>query len=124
MSNAQSLFERIGGEEAVTSAVGVMYAKLMGDPELAPFFVGIDIDRLIKKQIAFMTIAFGGPSAYSGRDLRSAHAPFVARGLGDRHFDGVAGHLAAALRELGVPEDLVAEVIAVVAGTRGDVLGR
>jgi len=124
MSNTQSLFERIGGEEAVTSAVGIMYAKLMADPELAPFFAGIDVDRLIKKQIAFMTVAFGGPHDHTARDLRSAHAPFVARGLGDRHFDAVAGHLAAALRELQVPEGLVGEVLGVVGSTRKDVLGK
>jgi hemoglobin len=124
MSNGQSLYERIGGGEAVSSAVGVMYSKLISDPELAGFFAGIDVDRLIQKQIAFMTMAFGGPHDYTGRDLRIAHAPFVARGLGDRHFDAVAAHLAAALRELKVPEDLVSEVLALVSGTRKDVLGK
>jgi hemoglobin len=124
MSNAQSLYERIGGEDAVSSAVGIMYGKLVADPALAPFFAGIDIDRLIKKQIAFMTMAFGGPHDYTGRDLRLAHAPLVARGLGDPQFDAVATHLAAALRELNVPEALVTEVLELVSGTRKDVLGK
>jgi hemoglobin len=123
MSNAISLYERLGGEEAVSATVGLFYTKVMGDAELATFFAGIDIDRLVKKQIAFMTMAFGGPHRYTGRDLRSAHAPLVARGLGVRHFDAVAAHLAAALRELGVPEDLVTEVIGLVDTTRKDVLG-
>ena len=123
MSSTQSLYERIGGEEAVSSAVGIMYGKLMADPALATFFAGIDVDRLVKKQIAFMTMAFGGPHGYTGRDLRSAHAPLVARGLGDHQFDAVATHLAAALRELKVPEPLVTEVLQVVSGTRKDVLG-
>jgi hemoglobin len=123
VSNAISLYERLGGEEAVSAAVGLFYTKVMGDAELAAFFAGIDVDRLVKKQIAFMTMAFGGPHRYTGRDLRSAHAPLVARGLGGRHFDAVAAHLAAALRELEVPEDLVAEVIGLVDTTRKDVLG-
>jgi hemoglobin len=123
VSNANSLYERLGGEEAVSAAVGLFYAKVMADADLAPFFAGIDIDRLVKKQIAFMTMAFGGPHRYTGRDLRSAHAPLVARGLAGRHFDAVAAHLAAALRELAVPEDLVAEVLDLVGATRKDVLG-
>jgi hemoglobin len=118
-----SLYERLGGEEAVSAAVGIFYGKIVADAELAPFFAGIDVDRLIKKQIAFMTMAFGGPHNYSGRDLRSAHAPLVARGLADRHFDAVATHLQAALHELNVPEDLVVEVLGLVGGTRKDVLG-
>ncbi len=123
VSKAASLYDRLGGEEAVSAAVGIFYAKLMAEAELAPFFAGIDIDRLVRKQIAFMTMAFGGPHGYTGRDLRTAHAPLVARGLGSRHFDAVVEHLAAALRELKVPEDLVGEVIALVGATREDVLG-
>jgi hemoglobin len=76
------------------------------------------------KQIAFLTMAFGGPSRYTGRDLRTAHAPLVARGLTDLHFDRIAQHLESTLNELSVPSDLVGEVLGVVATTRKDVLGR
>jgi hemoglobin len=121
--NTLSLYERLGGEEAVSAAVAIFYTKITADADLARFFEGIDIDRLVKKQIGFMTVAFGGPHTYTGRDLRTAHAPLVARGLTARHFDAVAAYLAEALRELKVPEDLVAEVLEVVGSTRQDVLG-
>ena len=71
-----------------------------------------------------MAWAFGGPDRYKGRDLRSAHAPLVARGLTDVHFDAVATHLASTLRELGVADALIDEALAIVATTRNDVLGR
>ncbi|MDP9036105.1 MAG: group 1 truncated hemoglobin [Myxococcota bacterium] len=124
MSNERSLFDRLGGEGAVSAAVDIFYSKVMADPQLAPFFAGIPIDRLVKKQQAFMTMAFGGPNDYTGRDLRSAHAASVQRGLGDEHFDAVAGHLVASLRQLKVPENLINEVLTIVGGTRQDVLGR
>ena len=82
------------------------------------------MDAQTKKLVAFMAWAFGGPAEYKGRPLREAHAKLVHRGLDDRHFDAVARHLDATLRELGVAEPLVAEVLGIVGGTRDEVLGR
>ncbi len=76
-TNAPSLFERIGGEAAIEAAVVTFYEKVMADPSLAHFFDHLDMDAQFKKQIAFMTMAFGGPKTYSGRDLRTAHARLV-----------------------------------------------
>ena len=119
-----TLSARLGGEAAVEAAVVRFYEKVMDDPSLAPFFSGLQMDKQIEKQIAFMTMAFGGPNRYTGRDLRTAHAGLVARGLGDAHFDAVASHLAETLRELGVDDATAGEVLAIVAPTRGDVLSR
>jgi hemoglobin len=121
----QSLYARIGGQPAIMAAVDVFYAKVMADEITRPFFQGLDMAAQIRKQIAFMTWAFGGPDEYRGRDLRAAHASLVRdRGLGDRHFDAVAGHLASTLRELGVADDLTEEALRIVASTRAEVLGR
>jgi hemoglobin len=120
---AESLYARIGGEKAITAAVALFYDKVMADETLAPFFADIDLTQQIQKQIAFMTMAFGGPHNYSGRDLREAHAPLVARGLNEQHFNAVAGHLVATLKELSVPQPLIDEAIGIVAGTKAHVLG-
>jgi hemoglobin len=119
-----TLFERLGGEAAVEAAVVRFYEKVMEDPSLAPFFDKLDMDAQIKKQIAFMTMAFGGPNKYTARDLRTAHAPLVARGLGAAHFDAIATHLRETLGELGIDSGTVQEVLAVVDTTRGDVLNQ
>ena len=121
---ADTLFQRLGGREAVTAAVGLFYQKVMADETLVPFFADIDLPAQIKKQIAFMTMAFGGPHNYEGRDLRTAHARLVARGLNEAHFGAVAGHLDATLRELGVPDNLIGEVMAIVGSTKADVLSQ
>ena len=119
-----TLYERLGGEAAVAAAVVRFYEKIMDDTLLAPFFEGVEMDRLIEKQIGFMTLAFDGPSRYTGRDLRVAHAPLLRRGLRDVHFDGLAGHLAETLRELAITEEVVAEVLAILETTRKDVFSR
>ena len=119
-----SLYERLGGEAAVEAAVVRFYDKIMNDPSLAGFFEHLHLGAQINKQIAFMKMAFGGPNTYTGRDLRTAHAKLVARGLSDVHFDAVAGYLAETLIELGVTEEVRNDVLAIVGSTREDVLGR
>lgn len=123
-SSAPSLFDRIGGEAAIEAAVVGFYERVMADETLAPFFDGFDMNAQIKKQIAFMTMAFAGPNRYTGRDLRTAHAKLVQRGLGDAHFDAIQLHLRDTLDELGVDAATIHEVAAIVERTRGDVLGR
>ncbi len=120
----KSLYERLGGEAAVAASVVRFYEKIMADATLAPFFDGLELPKQIDKQVAFMTMAFGGPNNYSGQDLRRVHAPLVRRGLGNAHFDAVAGHLIATLQELGVSEALINEVVAIVGTTRADVLSQ
>lgn len=123
MPTTQSLFERLGGETAVMAAARVFYDRMMADAHLRPFFAGVDMEMQVKKQVAFLTMAFGGPHGYSGRDLRAAHARLVRGGLGNAEFDATVAHLEAALRELGVAEPLITEVRALVETTRPDVLG-
>ncbi len=119
-----TLYERLGGEDAITATVGMFYERVMADEALAPFFAGLEIDKQIDKQIAFMTMVFGGPHQYTGRELRAAHARLHERGLGERHFAAISGHLRATLRELGVPDELSDEVMSLVGSTKQDVLGQ
>ena len=102
-----------------------IYDKVLADPLTRPFFAGVDMEAQARKQVAFMTYAFGGPVAQRGRDLRAAHAHLVRdQGLDDRHFDAVTAHLSATLDELGVDPALKTEVLSIVGGTRSEVLDR
>ena len=121
---SDSLYDRIGGEAAVNAAVDLFYQKVLDDERVGDFFNGVDTDRLARKQKAFLTYAFGGPSEYTGQTLREAHAKLVRKGLDDSHFDAVLQNLGEALRELGVPEDLIKEAAAVAESARDDVLDK
>lgn len=119
-----SLYDELGGAPAIEAAVDIFYRKVLADELLAPFFEDVDMERQAAKQAAFLTMVTGGPANYSGKDMRRAHAHLVARGIDDRHFDAVVGHLAATLRELGVDDAKIARVGAVAESVRDDVLGR
>lgn len=119
---SESLFEKLGGAAAVNAAVDIFYRKVLSDDDINHFFDDSDLQAQRDKQKAFLTMAFGGPNEYSGKDLRSAHAPLLERGLNDSHFGAVAGHLKDTLLELDVPEELTDEVMGIAASTRDDVL--
>ncbi len=119
-----SLYEQIGGDAAVNAAVDIFYRKVLKDARINRFFGGVDMDRQAAKQKAFLTMAFGGPNNYSGLDMRRGHAHLVAQGLDDSHFDAVVENLGATLKELHVPDALIAQVAAIAETTRNDVLGK
>lgn len=119
-----TLFEQLGGAPAVDAAVDIFYRKVLSDESICHFFDTTDMERQAAKQKAFLTMAFGGPNNYSGLDMRKAHAPLVAQGLNDDHFNAVAGHLKSTLEELGAPKELIDQVLAIAESTRNDVLGR
>jgi hemoglobin len=119
-----SLYERLGGEAAVNAAVDIFYRKMLGDDRVSGFFDDTDMDRQAAKQKAFLTMAFGGPNKYTGKDMRQAHKHLVARGLNDSHVDIVIEHLGGTLKELGVPDADIKEVAAIANSVRGDVLNR
>ena len=120
----RSLYEKIGGQPAVDAAVDLFFRKVLNDDRVNRFFEDVDMDEQRAKQKSFLTMMFGGPNDFTGKDLREAHKRLVDDGLNNSHFDAVAVHLQNTLEELGVPAKLVNQVMATAAGTRDDVLNR
>ncbi|MBL1432205.1 MAG: group 1 truncated hemoglobin [Gammaproteobacteria bacterium] len=119
-----TLYEKLGGEAAVSAAVDIFYRKVLTDDRVNGFFDDIDMDGQIAKQKAFLTMVFGGPNNYTGKNMREAHAPLVEKGLSDLHVDVVIEHLGATLKELGVADEDIAEVASIANSVRDDVLNR
>ncbi len=119
-----SLYNEIGGEAAVNAAVDVFYRKVLKDDRIKHFFDGVDMGKQASKQKAFLAMAFGGPNKYTGEDMRRGHAQLVKMGLNDSHFDAVMENLGATLKELNVPDRLIAQAAAIAESTRKDVLGK
>lgn len=119
-----NLYEQLGGDNAVNAAVDIFYRKVLADDRVNPFFDDTDMDRQVVKQKAFLTMAFGGPHNYTGRDMRVGHKHLVEQGLSDEHVDIIIALLGESLQELDVPEELIAQVAAVAESVRDDVLSR
>ncbi|RRJ83098.1 group I truncated hemoglobin [Aestuariirhabdus litorea] len=116
-----SLYERMGGAQAVDRAVDLFYRKVLADERIAPFFSQVNMQSQARRQKAFLTMVFGGPVEYSGRQMREAHARLK---LDESHFTAVTTHLRATLSELGVAEADIAEVVKIAQSHKSDVLNR
>ena len=94
-------YDVVGGGPAVNAVVTDFYERVLGDPQLAPYFERVDLARLKRHQVLLISQVLGGPANYDGRPLDQAHA-----GLGISHDDlaAVAGHLVTAMRDAGSPK--------------------
>ena len=119
-----SLYDEIGGEASIDASLDKFYPKIIGDPRVSFLFEGVDMTRLRKHARAFLAMAFGGPNLYEGRDLRAAHTHARGQGLNDALFEVFMGHFRSTLRELGVPEPKITEIVSIAEAGRNDVLDR
>ncbi|WP_448570653.1 group I truncated hemoglobin [Trichothermofontia sp.] len=111
-----TLFEKLGGAAAVDLAVDKFYERVLQDDRIKHFFANIDMAKQRQHQKDFLTYAFGGTDKYNGRYMREAHKALVEQqGLNGEHFDAVAENLMETLKEIGVSEELRAEVAAIAA---------
>lgn len=122
--NNNTLFERLGGQNAVDTAVDIFYRKVLTDDRVNYFFDGVDMDKQIQKQKGFLTMVFGGPNNYTGKDMREGHRHLIEIGLNDSHVDIIIEHLGSTLKELGAKDEDIKEVAAIANSVRDDVLNR
>ena len=116
-----SVYEKLGGEAAMDAAVDIFYRNVLGDDRVSHFFDAVDMQAQRGKQKAFLTMTFGGPNGYTGKDMREAHKHMQ---LTEVHFNAIAESLVATLEELSVPQDYIDEVIDIALSVKDDVLNR
>lgn len=68
-----TIYDRIGGHEAIEVAVDDFYVRVLADDELAGFFAGTNMNRLKGKQVEFFAAALGGPQPYTGAPMKQVH---------------------------------------------------
>lgn len=119
-----SLYDRLGGQQAVDAVVETFYRKVLTDDRISQFFEDTDMDQQIAKQKSFLSMVFGGPANYSGLDMREAHRHLVKKGLNDSHVDAVIELLGSSLSDHGVGNSDINEVAKIANSVRDDVLDR
>ena len=113
-----TVYDRIGGHEAIEVVVEDFYVRVLADDQLSGFFSGANMNRLKGKQVEFFAAALGGPEPYTGAPMRQVHQ---GRGITMYHFNRVAGHLSDALAAAGVASETVTEIIGAIAPLAPDI---
>lgn len=121
MSNEASLYDRLGGRDAIEAVVDRFYDRVLDDERLEPYFENTNVERLRSHQTQFLVAATGGPADYSGADMRSAHEHLD---ITNEHFNAVSIHLMRTLEEFDVGDKEIGEVLITVGGLKADVLAQ
>src|SRR6185503_6720750 len=122
MPQDKSLYDRLGGYNALALVVDDFIVRLVTDKQFEKFFVGHADDS--KKQIRQHILdqfcaATGGPCIYRGRDMKTSHAGL---GITGAQWDAAAKHLVASLDKFHVPEKEKGEVLAFVTTLKKDIV--
>jgi hemoglobin len=113
-----SLYETIGGHDALEVIVEDFYCRVLDDDHLAGFYAGSDMKCVKARQVEFLSGVLGGPGPYTGIPMRQVHE---GRGITMYHFSMVTAHLADSLCAAGLHPDTIAEILRAIAPLAGDV---
>jgi hemoglobin len=115
-----TLYDRLGGKEAISAVVGKLYAIVAADDRINGRFANVSAEAFGPLLTDFLCEAAGGPCKYQGRDMKTTH---TGMNLTDAEFDALAEDAIAALDHFKVPKRESDEVINMLASLRGDVVG-
>lgn len=117
----QSLYERLGGRQAISTVVDRFVAKTAADPRISARFANVDAPHLRAAMVDHISEATGGPFKYTGKDMRAAHTGMK---ITAEEFAAFMEDLEATLNEVGVPAREKKEVLAFFTSLRLDTIGQ
>jgi hemoglobin len=114
-----SLYERLGGLEAINAVVDDFAARCASDNRINAKFARTDISRLKRMLVDQVCQASGGPCTYTGRDMTETH-----RGMGVTagEFDALVDDLVATLGKLGVAQADQDELLGLLGPMRSEIV--
>lgn len=110
----KSLYERLGGYDAIAVFMTDYVSRIRADPRFARCGGGRGTDkkrRDVQLNIDYMCKVTGGSNYYLGRDLKTSHAGL---GITDGEWEANMKHMANALDKCGIPAKAKQEVLALV----------
>ena len=120
LEEQKTLFQRVGGEQAITELIHEFYDRVLADPELKPFFKDTSVDKLRRMQREFFSAALDGPITYTGRPLSHVHH---GKGITKYHFARYVDHLIDTLRSRDITEKDVNDIIGRINTYANDITG-
>ena len=121
-SQEKSLYERVGGYNALAAVVDDFIVRLVTDKQFEKFFIGQSTDskkRIRQHILDQFCAATGGPCIYTGREMKTSHAGL---GITNAEWDAAAKHLVASLDTFKVPEKEKGEILAFVTSLKKDIV--
>lgn len=121
-SQEKSLYDRVGGYNALAAVVDDFIVRLVSDKQFEKFFIGQSNDskkRIRQHILDQFCAATGGPCVYTGREMKTSHAGL---GITNAEWDAAAKHLVASLDKFKVPEKEKGEILSFVTSLKKDIV--
>jgi len=118
----KTLYERLGGYDAISAVADDLLPRLQTDSQLARFWQHRGEDALKREKqllVDFLCSSAGGPMYYTGRDMKISHKGMT---ISDSDWSRFLGHLNATLQAFQVPQAERDEVVAFVQSTKSDIV--
>jgi hemoglobin len=118
----KTLYERLGGYDAISAVVNDLLPRLMSDSQLGRFWENRGEDGINREKqllIDFLCSSAGGPTLYIGRDNKTSHKGM---GISESDWENFMGHLNATLDSFQVPQQEKSDVIGFIESTKADIV--
>jgi hemoglobin len=115
----KSLYDRLGGKDAITAVVDTFVANVGGDKRINGYFASTDLTKLKVNLVNQICEASGGPCKYTGRSMKQTHAGM---GVTNAAFDALVEDLVAALDHYKVGKPEKEELLGVLGRMRSDIV--
>ena len=118
----KSLYQRLGGYDAIAAVTDDLLVRLVQDKQLTRFFPGHSKDSLGKLRqhfVEFICSAAGGPCVYMGRDMKTSHQGM---GITEADWNAAVNDLVATLDHFKVPEKEKSELLGAVSSFKNDIV--
>ena len=117
----QSLYQRLGGKEAITAVVDDFIGNVAGDARINKRFANANIPRLKTLLVEQICAASGGPCTYTGRDMTTAH---TGMNIQSAEFDALVEDLVKSLDKFKVPEREKGELLGALGGMKPAIVNK
>ena len=114
-----SLYERLGGVDAITAVTRAAVDRQMKDDRISQKYARTNVDRLIKEFVDQICQATGGPCTYTGRDMTEAHHNM---GVTSGEFQAFVEDVVAVLDDFKVGKAEQDELLNILAPLRGEIV--
>jgi len=116
---AGSLYNRLGGTQAITAVVDQFVANVASDGRINGRFATTDIPRLKRHLVDQVCMASGGPCTYTGRDMKTTHAGMR---ISTADFNALVDDLVGALSKFQVPQAEQKELLGLLGPMKKDIV--
>jgi len=118
----KSLYERLGGYDALSAVANDLLPRLQADSQLARFWANRGADGIEREKqllVDFLSSNAGGPVYYTGRDMKSSHKGMR---ITETDWSTFLGHVNATLDAFQVPRAESEAVVAFIQSTKPDIV--